>query len=179
VRTSITVVLFCIAAAVSLAAAGAPQPPQTKSPQPQPPQAQPSQPQPPQAQASQPQPPQYYRIEVAPSGSFVAIGAPIDKGYAVIFHAYPDGKMMSIRKTELRKVSPITAEEAAVPAKADLVRIRDLPMQGGSGAPAGGAGGAAASGARAGVGAPSATHVNVPAVIPVNGGLAVSTKPPD
>lgn len=128
----------------------------------------------------------YYRIELAPSGSYVAIGALVTRGNAVVFHAYPDGKLMSLRKTDVRKVSPITAQEAAGPAKKDLVSIGNLAMQGGSGAPAPGA--SAGTGAAAGtnnaahpagapapyVARPAATG---PSVVPVHDGLAITTAP--
>jgi hypothetical protein len=127
----------------------------------------------------------YYRIELAPSGSYVAVGALVYKGNAVVFHAYPDGNVMSLRKTDIRKVSPITAQEAAAPAKKDLVSIRDLPMQGGSGAPASGTGHAGPAGPGGAAHAASASPgsavrpTNVgPAVVPVRDGLAITTAPP-
>ena len=137
---------------------------------------------------------EYYRIELAPSGSYIAIGALVTKGNAVVFHAYPDGNVMSLRKTDIRNVSPITAQEAAAPSKREAVAIRDLPMQGasggvpgsgGAGHPAGLPGGAAAAGAAhpsAGAAASPGSAVrptNVgPAVIPVRDGVAVTTAPP-
>ncbi len=126
--------------------------------------------------------PAYYRIELAPSGSYIAVGTLVYKGNAVIFHAYPDGNVMSLRKTDIRKVSPITAREAAAPAKKDLVSIRDLPMQGGSGAPATGTGHAGPAGAAHPATASPGSAVrptNVgPAVVPVRDGLAITTAPP-
>jgi hypothetical protein len=128
------------------------------------------------------QDPAYYRIELAPSGSFVAIGALVTKGNAVLFHAYPDGKLMSLRKSDVRKVSPITAQEAAGPAKKDLVSIGNLAMQGGSAAPAAGAsaGAMGTNNAAQPAGAP-APYVARPAatgpsVIPVRDGLAITTR---
>jgi hypothetical protein len=139
------------------------------------------------AQAAKPptpasQEPAYYRIELAPSGSYVAVGALVYKGNAVVFHAYPDGNVMSLRKTDIRKVSPITAQEAAAPAKKDLVSIRDLPMQGGSGPPASGTGHAGPAGAAhpATMSPGSAVRPTSvgPAVVPVRDGLAITTAPP-
>ncbi len=117
----------------------------------------------------------YYRIELSPSGSFVAIGPLVTKGNAVLFHAYPDGKLMSLRKTEVRKVSQITAQEAAPPPKKDFVSIRDLPMQGASGAPAGGNSSHPGAAPPAGASHPATAG---PAVVPVEGGLAIRTGPP-
>ena len=121
----------------------------------------------------------YYRIELAPSGSFVAIGPLVSKGNAVLFHAYPDGKLMSLRKTDVRKISQITAQEAAPPPKKDLVSIRDLPMQGASGAPAAGSSSHHGAAPSAGASHPATAG---PAVVPVEGGLAIraaAPPPPD
>jgi hypothetical protein len=74
----------------------------------------------------------YYRVELAPSGSVVAIGAPVVRGTTVLFHGYPDGKLMSLRKADVRKISPITAQEAAAPAQKSTVAIGNLAMQGSS-----------------------------------------------
>jgi len=127
----------------------------------------------------------YYRIELAPSGTFVAIGALVTKGNTVLFHAYPDGKLMSLRKTDVRKVSPITAQEAAGPAKKDLVSIGNLAMQGGSGAPPPGASSGTATGTNnaahpAGAPAPYVARpaATGPSVVPVHDGLAITTAPP-
>ena len=111
--------------------------------------------------------PEYYRIELAPSGSYVTIGAPLAKGTMLVFKAYPDGKVMSLRKSDVKKLSPITAQEAAAPAKKDLVSIGNLAMQGGS-APAGG-GGARGSAARA------TASGGGPAVVSTRDGLAITT----
>jgi hypothetical protein len=121
----------------------------------------------------------YYRIELSPSGSFVAIGSLVSKGNAVLFHAYPDGKLMSLRKTDVRKISQITAQEAAPPPKKDLVSIRDLAMQGASGAPAAGSSPHPSTAPPAGASHPATAG---PAVVPVEGGLAIrapAPPPPD
>ncbi|HEX4439298.1 MAG TPA: hypothetical protein VH854_04455 [Thermoanaerobaculia bacterium] len=116
--------------------------------------------------------PAYFRIELAPSGSYVSIGAPAVKNGAMVFKAYPDSKLMSLRKSDVRKISAITAKEAAGPANKDLVSIGNLAMQGGS-APASG------GGARPATGAPgSAMHgPQGAALIPTRDGLAISTNP--
>jgi hypothetical protein len=121
----------------------------------------------------------YYRIELAPSGSYVAMGAPVTRGNTVLFHAYPDGRLMSLRRTDVRKVSPITAQEAAGPAKKDLVSIGNLAMQGGNGAPPSAAGAGANNAAHPAPAAGSpAFRPSGPAVIPVHDGVAVTTAPP-
>lgn len=115
----------------------------------------------------------YYRVELSPSGGYVAVGAPVFKGTMVLFHLYPDGKLMSLRKSDVKKISPITAQEAAAPAKKDLVSIGNLAMQGG-GAPAAGSSGARASNSTA----RTASSSQGPAVFATRDGLAVTTAAP-
>ena len=93
--------------------------------------------------------PAYFRIELAPSGSQVAIGEPVIKGGMIVFHAYPDGKLMSLRKTDIKASTRITAKEAAAPAATNPKPIANLAMQGGTATVVGGSGqpaGAAAAG---------------------------------
>jgi hypothetical protein len=78
----------------------------------------------------------YYRVELSPSGSLVSIGAPVVRGSVFLLHGYPDGKLMSLRKSDVRSVTPITAQEATAPARKSVVVIGDLAMQGGAQAPA-------------------------------------------
>ncbi len=107
----------------------------------------------------------YYRVELVPSGSLVAIGAPVAKGAALLIHGYPDGKLMSLRKSDVRSVTPITAQEAAKPAQQSVTRIADLPMQGGSAPGGSGSAGSAAKGP--GLGGPR--------IVPTSDGMAVTT----
>jgi hypothetical protein len=115
--------------------------------------------------------PAYFRIELAPSGSYVAIGAPAVKNGAMVFKAYPDGKLMSLRKSDVRRVSAITAKEAAGPVNKDLVSIGNLAMQGGS-APASGGGHPATGSPTSAMHGPQGA-----ALIPTRDGLAISTNP--
>jgi hypothetical protein len=130
----------------------------------------------------------YYRIELSPSGSMVAIGAPVVKGTTLLFHGYPDGKLMSLRKSDVKSVTAITAQEATAPPKKSLVSIGNLAMQGGSatitggasGAKAGGASGATAGSAVRPTTATTTAHAatNGPSVINTPDGLAVTTAAP-
>jgi hypothetical protein len=81
--------------------------------------------------------PVYFRIDLSPSGSRVSIGEPVARGSMLVFRAYPDGKLMSVRRSDVRGTSRITAKEAAGPATASTTSIGNLAMQGGgaSGAP--------------------------------------------
>jgi len=78
----------------------------------------------------------YYRIELAPSGSLVSIGAPVTRGTTVLFHGYPSGNLMSLRKSDVRSFARISPEEASAPAHKPVVAIGSLAMQGGSSTPA-------------------------------------------
>ena len=84
--------------------------------------------------------PAYFRLELAPSGSQVSIGEPVARGGMLVFHAYPDGKLMSLRRSDVKSSKRITAGEAAAPANPKP--IANLAMQGGTatvvGAPSGG-----------------------------------------
>lgn len=115
----------------------------------------------------------YYRVELLPSGSLVSIGAPVVRGTTVLIHGYPDGKLMSLRKSDVRSVSPITAQEATKPAQKGVVTIGDLPMQGG-GAPAGSASAPGSASARS-----PATRAPAqgPRIVPTSDGLAITTNP--
>lgn len=117
----------------------------------------------------------YYRVELSPSGSLVSIGAPVVKGTTVLIHGYPDGKLMSLRKSDVRSVSSITAQEAATPVRKSLVAIGNLAMQGG-----------AQGGAQSGTQAPATSSarpstasapVQGPRVIATSDGLSVTNQP--
>jgi hypothetical protein len=128
----------------------------------------------------------YYRIELSPSGSFIAIGAPVVKGTTILFHGYPDGKLMSLRKSDVKAVAAITAQEAAEPAKKSLVSIGNLAMQGGSATITGAPGVAVStSGATAGSAVRPTTATTSaraatsgPTVINTPDGLAITTSSP-
>ena len=97
--------------------------------------------------------PAYFRLDLSPSGTQMTIGEPVVKGGMLVFHAYPDGKLMSLRRSDVKSSTRVTAKEAAGPASTNPKPIANLAMQGGTAAivgsgPAGqpgAAGGAAAS----------------------------------
>ncbi len=111
--------------------------------------------------------PAYFRIELSPSGSQVSIGEPVVRGSMVVFRAYPDGKWMSVRRSDVRTSSRITAKEAAGPPPASLVSIGTLAMQGGSPSFSGSMPGKPAPGAGA--------TAQGPRIVPTNDGLALTT----
>ena len=113
----------------------------------------------------------YYRVELSPSGSLVSIGAPVVRGTTVLIHGYPDGTLMSLRKSDVRSVSPITAKEAATPARKSVVAIGNLAMQG---AMPGGTQAPSTSARPSTARAPA----QGPRVIATSDGLAITTAPP-
>ncbi len=50
----------------------------------------------------------------------------------LVFHAYPDGKLMSLRRSDLKSSTRVTAKEAAGPAATNPKPIANLAMQGGT-----------------------------------------------
>ena len=109
--------------------------------------------------------PVYYRLEFSPSGSQVSIGEPVVKGSMVVYRTYPDGKLMSVRRSTVRTTTRITEKEAAGPAPSSLVSIGNLAMQGGtpssSGSPA----------------AKSTTGAQGARIVPTSYGMAITTAP--
>jgi hypothetical protein len=95
--------------------------------------------------------PVYFRLDLAPSGNQIAIGEPQVKGGMLLFHAYPDGKLMSLRRSDVKASTKITAKEAAGPAATNPKPIANLAMQGGTATIVGGSPGQpAAAGATSG-----------------------------
>ena len=75
----------------------------------------------------------YYQIDMVPSGSVISTDLPVTKGTMVVFHKYPGGTLMSMRRSELKTVTKVSsaAVQPANPADA-VIRIGNLAMQGGS-----------------------------------------------
>ncbi len=59
--------------------------------------------------------PAYFRLDLSPSGDLVTIGEPMVKGEMVVFHEYPDGRLMSVRRSDVKTSTRISAEEASAP----------------------------------------------------------------
>jgi len=73
-----------------------------------------------------------YRIDLIPSGDLVSREVPASKGSMLVFHRHPDGLLMSVRKTDVKKISQISLTEVR-PSPADqVIQIGNLAMQGGS-----------------------------------------------
>jgi hypothetical protein len=76
--------------------------------------------------------PTYFRLDLSPSVSQVSIGEPLVKGGMLVFHAYPDGKLMSLRRSDVKGSAKITAKEAAAPVATNPKPIGNLAMEAGT-----------------------------------------------
>jgi len=129
--------------------------------------------------------PAYFLLELSPSGSQVSNGEPLVRNGMVVFHAYPDGKLMSLRRSDVKSTTRITAKEAAGPATTDPKPIANLAMQGGTsnvpsssgGRPTMTSSGPALTRPIASANA-AASAAQGPQVVPVSDGLAVVSAPP-
>jgi hypothetical protein len=75
----------------------------------------------------------FYQIDLAPTGKVISQDLPVAKGTTIVFHRYPDGALMSMRRTEVKTLTRITpqAAQATLP-KEKLVQIGNLAFQGSS-----------------------------------------------
>ncbi len=74
-----------------------------------------------------------YQIDLVPSGRLISRDAPVTKGTMLLFHIYPDGTLISMRKSEVKGVSRISSQAATAANPADrVISIGNLAMQGGS-----------------------------------------------
>jgi hypothetical protein len=75
----------------------------------------------------------YYQVDLVPSGSVISTDLPATKGTMVIFHKYPSGTLVSMRRSDLKKVTKIPSATAQATNLADqVIPIGNLAMQGGS-----------------------------------------------
>jgi hypothetical protein len=75
----------------------------------------------------------YYQIDLVPSGSVISTDLPVTKGTMVVFHKYPSGLLMSMRRSDVKRVTRISPQSAESTNLADrVVQIGTLAMQGGS-----------------------------------------------
>ncbi len=74
-----------------------------------------------------------YQIDLVPSGRLISRDAPVTKGTTLLFHMYPDGTLISMRKSEVKGVTKISSQAATAANPADrVISIGNLAMQGGS-----------------------------------------------
>ncbi len=53
-----------------------------------------------------------YQIELTPSGTMTARDNPTLKGNTYVFHDWRDGTLMSLRQSDVRKITPLTGDKA-------------------------------------------------------------------
>lgn len=72
-----------------------------------------------------------YQIDLLPSGKLVSRDLPVLKGTTYVFHEFPGGMLISVRKSTVRQITRMTPKAAAfADPKTRLVRIGDLAFQG-------------------------------------------------
>jgi hypothetical protein len=104
----------------------------------------------------------FYQIDLAPSGKVISQDLPVAKGTTIVFHRYPDGALMSMRRSEVKTLTRITPQTAqATLPKEKLVQIGNLAFQGSSQAGPSAAGTASKAGAAQANGIGSGFYGNV------------------
>jgi hypothetical protein len=75
----------------------------------------------------------FYEIDLVPSGSVISTDLPVTKGTMVVFHKYPSGLLMSMRRSDVKRVTRVSPASAKSTNLAErVVQIGNLAMQGGS-----------------------------------------------
>jgi hypothetical protein len=73
----------------------------------------------------------FYQIDLVPSGRLIALDMPVAKGSTIVFHRYPDGLLMSMRRSDVKAVGRISPQAAvATLPQEKVVQIGDLAFQG-------------------------------------------------
>jgi hypothetical protein len=71
-----------------------------------------------------------YQIDLIPSGKLVSRDLPVLKGTNYLFHQYPTGTLISIRKSTVKQIGKMSIAERVAANPTRIVPIRDLPFQG-------------------------------------------------
>lgn len=72
-----------------------------------------------------------WQIDLIPAGKTLSRDQPTLKGASYLFHEYPTGTLVSIKKSSVKQITRLSAvAAAAVLPKNQVTSIRDLPMQG-------------------------------------------------
>ncbi len=75
----------------------------------------------------------FYQIDLVPSGKVISTDLPSTRGTMVVFHKYPSGSLVSMRRSEVKKVTRIPSASAQATNLAEaVIPIGNLAMQGGS-----------------------------------------------
>ncbi len=71
------------------------------------------------------------QIDLLPSGKAISKDLPTLKGGSYLYHQFPTGTLISVKKSTVKKISKMAPEAIAeIDPKKQLTNIRDLPMQG-------------------------------------------------
>jgi hypothetical protein len=72
-----------------------------------------------------------YQIDLIPSGKIISRDMPQLKGASYLYHAFPAGTLVSVKKSSVKQIIKMSPEAAAaVNPRTALKQIDDLPMQG-------------------------------------------------
>jgi len=75
----------------------------------------------------------FYQIDLVPSGRVISSDLPAARGGMVVFHEYPSGNLVSMRRSNVKSFTQIPAATAQATNLAErVVPIGNLAMQGGS-----------------------------------------------
>ncbi len=72
----------------------------------------------------------FYQLDLVPSGKLISRDLPALKGASYVFHQYPSGTLISVRKSTVKKIAKIAPAVAAAVNPVRIVPIGDLAMQG-------------------------------------------------
>jgi hypothetical protein len=75
-----------------------------------------------------------YQVDLVPSGRMMSREEPVLKGGTYLFHTYKDGNLVSLRKSDVQKITRLTGIPAfrAEQEEMGAALIGNLPMEGGS-----------------------------------------------
>jgi hypothetical protein len=75
-----------------------------------------------------------YQIDLVPSGRMMSREKPTLQGRSYVFHAFKNGTLMSVRRTDVQKITLLTGLSAFRAQQEELGAglVGDLPMEGGS-----------------------------------------------
>lgn len=72
-----------------------------------------------------------YQIDLVPSGKSISRGLPTLRGAQYVYHEFPGGTLVSVRKSSVKTITKMSPKAAAaVNPRTRLVRIGDLAFQG-------------------------------------------------
>jgi hypothetical protein len=71
-----------------------------------------------------------YQIDLLPKGKLVSRDLPALKGTTYLFHQYPTGTLISVRKSTVKQITPMSPAAMAAASPTRIVPIRDLAFQG-------------------------------------------------